>query len=511
MSLTKVFKNKVALYNISITNLKQSVGFIDQFNRTTLDYTTQELTDVSISNNILSFTTTGTDSQIWMYNIFSLDPNVYKWIQFRYRITQSIAQQVETEVFFNNDTYPNPTGPDRVGSQDGNGSGLIIQDGNWHVAKFDMVSNANWTTGGNITGFRLDPLAYGSFEEMKMEIDYVWVSETSDDSPFETKNLNAPLGVVPFVPIFIYTGGARTSNITTRKYDVDGNQITSELWPVDSFSSYVDSVAVDKDENVYVVGNRTSNITTRKYDSSGTLIWSVDHGADVASVAVDQNGNVYTGGFRTSSITTRKYDSSGNLIWSKDHGNTVWGIAVDKNGNVYTGGQRASNLTTRKYDSLGNLIWSKDHGSNVRGIAVDKNENVYTFGERTSNITTRKYDSSGNLIWSVDHGSFSGTLYKFGIAVDKDGNVYTGGPRSNNITTRKYNLSGNLIWSRDHGATVEAIAIDKDRNVYTVGYRTGNLTTRKYDSSGTLLWSVDHVGFGAYGVSTFPPQTAPFV
>ena len=41
------------------------------------------------------------------------------------------------------------------------------------------------------------------------------------------------------------------------------------------------------DPLVYTGGNRTGNLTTRKYNSSGQLQWSVDHGATVRGIAVE--------------------------------------------------------------------------------------------------------------------------------------------------------------------------------------------------------------------------------
>jgi hypothetical protein len=182
-----------------------------------------------------------------------------------------------------------------------------------------------------------------------------------------------------------YVGSKRDGNLTTRKYDgtktgQKGNASgvnSAIIWAKDHGAD-VFCLRVDSSENVYTGGARTGNLTTRKYDTNGNLIWSVDHGASVLGIAVDSSGNVYTGGVRTNNLTTRKYDSSGNLIWSVDHGAQVNSVAVDPLGNVYTGGVTTNSITTRKYDSSGNLIWSADHRSNpfdttgIWSVAVDQ-------------------------------------------------------------------------------------------------------------------------------------------
>lgn len=197
----------------------------------------------------------------------------------------------------------------------------------------------------------------------------------------------------------VYTGGSRTTQIiadqidgglrrTTRKYDSSGNLIWSRdhVTTVSTNNAQVSGIAVDADGNVYTGGIQTAataNVSTRKYDSSGNLLWSVAHGNSVSvyTVAVDLSGNVYTGGQRSSNVTTRKYNSSGTLLWSVDHGNSVFGIAVDSSGNIYTAGQSTGTptVTTRKYDSSGTLLYSFNISATVnRGIALSTNVSTLT-------------------------------------------------------------------------------------------------------------------------------------
>ena len=128
---------------------------------------------------------------------------------------------------------------------------------------------------------------------------------------------------------FIITVGQEgVESVTTRKYDFSGNEITVG-WPVSSGNS-ARGVAVDSNNNIITGGGLIGNLTTRKYDSDGNLIWSRNHGAQVFGVAVDGNNNIITGGSVVGNLTTRKYDSDGTLLWSVNHNQTVFGIAVSK-------------------------------------------------------------------------------------------------------------------------------------------------------------------------------------
>jgi hypothetical protein len=114
------------------------------------------------TNGILNVTSTGGDPQFYMRSLGSFDPSVYKYINVRYRVTAGTAYQMQ--FFFLNTTYPNPDGRAYVNS------GALNSDGNWHTISIDMSIADNWTTGGNITGWRFD---WSVASGVTMDIDFI--------------------------------------------------------------------------------------------------------------------------------------------------------------------------------------------------------------------------------------------------------------------------------------------------------------------------------------------------
>jgi len=283
--------------------------------------------------------------------------------------------------------------------------------------------------------------------------------------------------------VSVYTGGLPTvgTSISTRKYTDAGVAVWGK-----NHGATVYAIAVDSAGNVYTGGARTGNLTTRKYDPNGTLLWSVDHGADVRGIAVDASGNVYAGGVLIPGVgSLRKYNAAGALQWTVNTLADVYCVAASSSGNVYTGGDMNEG-TTHMFDTTGEEQWMADHEAVVAGIAVDGDGNVYTGGARTAgNLTTRKYSPAGNLLWSIDHGDAV-----FAVAAGSDGAVVTCGIDVSGVTTRKYTANGVQIWGADDGDVATSVAIGVSGSVYTIAGMTG--TTRKRDPAGTSVWNVDH-------------------
>jgi len=323
----------------------------------------------------------------------------------------------------------------------------------------------------------------------------------------------------------VATGGSSSSGITTRVYDAATG---AELWNA-NHGAAVYGITADAAGNVYTVGARTSNITTRKYDSNGTLLWSADHGGAAWEVAVDSNGNVYTVGARTSNITTRKYDSSGTedtSNWQKDHGGTVYGLAIDSSDNVYTAGVYTSSINVRKYNSSGTQQWTNFHGVDLYSIAILGS--YYVAGgvlNTADNKTTRAgTNSTGAWNYFYDHG---GSVNSVAQAANSSGtridSIVSGGARVSSITTRQFpRTTGADTWTADHGANVIGVCVDySDGSVYTVGAASSEITTRKYNYNGVEItdddWPLNHgaivncVAWSPYtlGFSRIPALSIP--
>ncbi|HBF46328.1 MAG TPA: hypothetical protein DDW91_07575, partial [Shewanella frigidimarina] len=108
---------------------------------------TRNNTTVNSVNGILDVESTSNDPMINMFSIGSFDPNTYKYINVRYRVVSGTAGFCQ--IFFNNPTYPVPTGPDLVQAP-------LNSDGAWHTVSLDMSANAAWDD-GNITDHKRLP------------------------------------------------------------------------------------------------------------------------------------------------------------------------------------------------------------------------------------------------------------------------------------------------------------------------------------------------------------------
>jgi parallel beta-helix repeat protein len=110
-------------------------------------YPKSATTVVFNTNGILRVTSTSPDPQIQMYNIGSFDPNEARYVLIKYKVISGTATNMQ--LYFLNSTYTTP-----------NGNAMkevaLVSDNQWHILGIDMWSNANWKTGGNITGFRYD-------------------------------------------------------------------------------------------------------------------------------------------------------------------------------------------------------------------------------------------------------------------------------------------------------------------------------------------------------------------
>lgn len=120
----------------------------------------------SNNNGILRLTSTTNDPMINMYGLGSFDPNIYRYINIRYRVTAGTAGNAE--VFFTNGHYATAHG-------DHHTSTPLISDNNWHIATIDMYSNSHYLgDGSNITGWRYD---WCTANGVTMNLDFIQLSQ----------------------------------------------------------------------------------------------------------------------------------------------------------------------------------------------------------------------------------------------------------------------------------------------------------------------------------------------
>lgn len=141
------------------------------------------------------------------------------------------------------------------------------------------------------------------------------------------------------------------------------------------------SIALDKNENVYVGGHSQQvdndmNWAVVKYSSTGALLWQARYGGAAGGfdalydMKVDYNtGDVYATGKSIESgsvysiYTTIKYSRNGIQQWVAHYDgyqSTAWAINIDSQGNSYVTGSSNEGkqlIATIKYNSSGVQQW----------------------------------------------------------------------------------------------------------------------------------------------------------
>ena len=123
-------------------------------------------TNLNSVDGILNVTSSSNDGMIDMSGLGSFDPNIYRYIQIRYKVTSGTAGTAE--IFFYNSSHNNATGGESA-------VGTLISDGNWNTLNIDMWDDPDYLTGGNIKGWRYD---WCSANGVTMEIDYISLSSS---------------------------------------------------------------------------------------------------------------------------------------------------------------------------------------------------------------------------------------------------------------------------------------------------------------------------------------------
>jgi len=333
------------------------------------------------------------------------------------------------------------------------------------------------------------------------------------------------------------------SDILTIKYNAWGDTLWTRRF--NSPANHDDEptkIKIDSKNNIYITGfsfNEVSNYdyTTIKYNRDGLERWvstyngTGDSTDKANSVAVDREENVYVTGVSyglgtKGDFATIKYDTLGNLIWVTRYDDTTnifddeaIGIGLDSFCNVYVAGisdfdslpgTGLLTFTIIKYNSSGEKRWIAKSfpgaGADlISDMTVDHNGNVYVTGtyiwwNTHRNFKTEMYDSSGQRLWVAGYDADSVHDFSCAAAVDNSGNVYITGKSETRRTGYdfvliKYNQNGTELWvARYNGPAnnrdeVYAIAVDEIGNVYVTGRSEGLVSlydycTIKYPPSG---------------------------
>jgi hypothetical protein len=256
------------------------------------------------------------------------------------------------------------------------------------------------------------------------------------------------------------------------------------------------SIATDKDNNVYVCGSFSGSpdfdpssgtavltgkgsldIFLAKYDKDGKYLWAISIGGselDAAyHLAIGPDNNVcMTGVFRgtvdfdpsageksfssagETDIFLCKFSSSGQFMWA----NYFSGAKFDDGQNIGT-------------DSLGNIYLTGHFASSCTFDKTGVDDPL--FSEGASDIFFAKFDKDGKYIWARNVG---GPTFDFGqrISVNPDGSFYLGG-----------NFSGTVDFNPFSGTN--ALISDGQSNIFLA----------LYDKNGNYKWAKKIGGFSS--------------
>jgi uncharacterized delta-60 repeat protein len=335
-------------------------------------------------------------------------------------------------------------------------------------------------------------------------------------------------------------------------------------WPIqyNGPSNKIDSansMAIDKEGNVYVTGESTGSETgydfaTIKYDPDGNQLWVSRYNGPSNSddrapfIVIDNSGNIYVTGHSYDSSTdwdyaTIKYDTNGNQLWvsrynsSGNNSDYPKGLALDGFGNIYVTGfipdvlHMYYDIATIKYSPDGNQIWAARYNGPANmedwanDITTDIYDNIYvtgySFSTTDKDFTTIKYAPDGNQLWVARYnrvpGSPSSSCVANSIISDKYGNIYVTGYSQywkseagafvSDYTTIKYDTNGTQLWLASYDGpdsnydAASDVITDKSGNIYVTGASYGLATnydyvTVKYDPNGNQLWASRYNGPG---------------
>ena len=271
---------------------------------------------------------------------------------------------------------------------------LIDGAGNIYVSGYSYGSGFDWITfkyspSGALLWTRRHSGAPGNFDDV--------ISAAKLD----------PLGNVVLTGSTKNRGDSVTNDITTLKYDSEGNVVwLSNYTETDVSHEQALSLAVDAGGAIYISGNQTPTADpegaapvplTLAYDSGGTLLRAIKQASPGTgmAIALDQGGNLH---LATESLLYT-YDPSGNLVRSVPHiGNlAVADVLMDSQDNVLLAGSVVDPQTAdrdyyaAKFSPGGQQLWAHrfngtgDRHDVVAGAALDHAGDLYVTGTSWSN------------------------------------------------------------------------------------------------------------------------------
>ena len=323
-----------------------------------------------------------------------------------------------------------------------------------------------------------------------------------------------------------------SNRLTTVKFDKNGlQQWKKNLNLPYQYSSSVNGISLDADNNLYIVGTSDSlglsKILAVKYDPHGNEKWIFNYPesektAQLGDIKMKSNGEIFAvGGNNEGDGILFKINANGVLEWEAKYEGTKYpydiaiDIMLDSLKNIYVSGVSGieqSKGIILKYDHLGNLQWKKEiltkkpFASPIMKTTNDGSIYYsYSFSseeeENVRFLSLLKFESDGSLNWQYEYRSSSGVwqLDPVQILVDYSGNAYIfsnrAGPNLESaILIQKFSQFGNLIWTKEildmQISSKETLSIDRNNQLYISINGTNDriINFMKYNEHGERLW-----------------------
>ena len=171
-------------------------GYNNAFTETwsSQSYTSANTTVNSTTGGILNVTSTNGDPMINMYQLGSFDPNTYRYINIRYRVTSGTANGMQ--IFYTNGLYGGANADQR--------KDIAISStplNTWKIVSIDMgtPTTGNWLH-SNVTGWRFD---WATNSGVTMDIDFIQLSQYP---MIDEDNTNPQLQLLPSDPDYPAAG-----------------------------------------------------------------------------------------------------------------------------------------------------------------------------------------------------------------------------------------------------------------------------------------------------------------
>jgi autotransporter-associated beta strand protein len=404
---------------------------------------TKSITFNNYNNGILNLTTSNTqgDPQIMMSSLGSFDPSVYKYINIRYRVTSGTADNAQ--IFFLNSANSNTA----TGGYSATGS--LISDNTWRTVSIDMSSNANWTTGGNITGWRFDPAASATSCvgcSVTMDVDFIQlgtgaivgtgstltVSPTSSTTYYVNRNgANISTDYIPQLvtvnalptPTFTTQPGATACANTDVIYITEAGK-SNYVWTLPGTAGI--------DYSITSGGTSIDNTLTVQWKTAGSKTVTINYTSGCAApsatsstattVSATSVGGTATATAATvctgtgTTITLTGY--TGTIQWQQSADGTTWADVTGGSGGT-TATYTTPNLTAVTYYQavVTSGVCSEDISTmatvSINELPTTANAGADQTGAATCGLTTVTLDGNaptvGTGTWSIVSGT-GGTI-----------------------------------------------------------------------------------------------------